>query len=222
MLTADPARYFGILLGMTFASLLMTQQATIFCGVLRIVSSPIRTIEGGDVWVMDPDVVSVDEFVPLPDTALARLRGVPGARWAVPLYKGTTSARLTAGAGRGPGAGEGESAVVQEVILYGLDDATLVGAPRPEDMLAGSVSRLRQPGAVLVDQYSCGLLWPEKVSSVKRAHDYERFVGRTLEINRHHAVVVGVRRDPINFPRLPAFYTRVVRKPPIFRAEGQL
>ena len=43
MLTGDRAKYLGIIFGVTFASLLMAQQASIFCGLMRHTTSQIRT-----------------------------------------------------------------------------------------------------------------------------------------------------------------------------------
>ena len=42
MLTGDRAKYLGIVFGVTFASLLMAQQASIFCGLMRRTTSQIQ------------------------------------------------------------------------------------------------------------------------------------------------------------------------------------
>jgi putative ABC transport system permease protein len=41
-----------------------------------------------DLWVMDRETQYFDEGKALTDSQLYRVRGVPGVRWAVPLYKG--------------------------------------------------------------------------------------------------------------------------------------
>ena len=124
MLTGNQGKYLGIILGIAFAALLMAQQASIFCGLMLQTTSQIRDIQGADIWVMDPNVQFVDDIKPLSDNDLYRVRGVPGVAWAVRLYKGLTRSRL-------------EDGNFQQMILLGLDDATLVGAP-PNMMLGSS------------------------------------------------------------------------------------
>ena len=43
MLVGDRAKFFGIVLGLTFAALLITQQGSIFCGLMLRTASGIRT-----------------------------------------------------------------------------------------------------------------------------------------------------------------------------------
>ena len=68
----------------------------------------------------------IDDIKPLSENDLYRVRGVPGVEWAVRLYKGIARARLADGN-------------FQQIILLGLDDATLVGAPR--EMIARRAGR---------------------------------------------------------------------------------
>ena len=117
MLVGDRAKYFGIVFGVAFAALLMTQQSSIFWGLMTNTTSQIRDIEEADIWVMDPNVRFVDDIKPLTEDDLYRVRGVPGVAWAVRLYKGIARARFDDGN-------------FQQMILIGLDDATMVGAPR--------------------------------------------------------------------------------------------
>ena len=81
MLVGDRAKYLGIVFGVTFAALLMTQQASIFWGLMTNTTSQIRDLEGADIWVMDPNVRFVDDIKPLSDDDLYRVRGVPGVAW---------------------------------------------------------------------------------------------------------------------------------------------
>jgi putative ABC transport system permease protein len=238
MLTGDRTKYLGILFGVSFSALLMAHQLATFCGVLALTTNPIRDIEGGDLWVMDPDVLAIDEFKPLSDSALYRVRSVPGVRWAVPLLKGVTRVHLMAGPaanlggmlsrpradlveghelegpgkhGTRPGSGDA-TPIVQQIMLYGLDETTLLGGPRLEKMVAGGLGRLEQPDAVLIDRYSCELIWPAERAQLKRPEDYGRFLGRDLEINDHRAVVGGIfRASSTNFQTLPVLYTTLSR-----------
>src|SRR5262245_6883371 len=144
MLTGDTAKFYGIIFGVTFAALLMTQQASIFTGLMNNTTSQIRDVEGADIWVMDPNVRYIDDLKPLDDNDLFRVRGVEGVEWAVRLYKGIARARF-------------EDGNFQQMILLGLDDATMVGAPRT--MVMGSVADLRKPDAVIIDKAGYQYLW---------------------------------------------------------------
>src|ERR1700743_85258 len=94
MLVGDRAKYLGIIMGLTFASLLITQQAGIFYGLMARTYGAIEDLGLPDVWVMDPKVQFVDDVKPLQDTVVTRIRGIEGVQWAVPLYKGLIKARL--------------------------------------------------------------------------------------------------------------------------------
>ena len=97
MLVGDRARYLGILMGLTFASLLITQQSAIFTGLMARTCGFITDTGLPDIWVMDPKVQFIDDLKPLQSTELYRVRGVEGVEWAVPLYKGLLKARLSNG-----------------------------------------------------------------------------------------------------------------------------
>src|SRR5579885_987025 len=88
MLAGNRAKFYGIIFGIAFATMLMTQQASIFVGIMRNTSAQIRDIQGADVWAMDPSVQFIDDITPLSENDLYRVRGVPGVAWAVRLYKG--------------------------------------------------------------------------------------------------------------------------------------
>lgn len=183
MLTGDRSKYFGIIFGVAFATLLMAQQISIFAGIMGRTTSQIGDVRDADVWVMDNKVRYIDEVPALPDTELQRVRGVEGVAWAVKLYKGQIRARLSDGNFR-------------NVMLLGLDDATLVGAPA--QMLAGSLADLARPDAVIIDKAGYEYMWP--------GEPYE--LGRTFEMNDRRAVLVGVCKASAPFTTLPILYTR--------------
>jgi putative ABC transport system permease protein len=183
MLMGDRAKYFGIVFGVTFAALLMAQQASIFWGLMTNTISQILDLEGADIWVMDPNVRFVDDVKPLSDDDLYRVRGVPGVAWAVRLFKGQARARFPDGN-------------FQQMLLLGLDDATLVGAPR--EFVLGSLADLRQPDAVLIDEAGYHYVWP--------GQPFE--LGRTLEMNDRRAVIVGICKARHTFQTFPILYTR--------------
>jgi hypothetical protein len=76
MLWGDRAKYLGLVFGITFATLLMSQQVSIFIGLMARTASQILDVHEADLWVMDPQVRYVDEIKPLPDKQLSRVRGV--------------------------------------------------------------------------------------------------------------------------------------------------
>ncbi len=184
MLTGDKTKYFGIVFGVSFAALLMGQQSAIFCGLMRNTTSQIRDVQGADLWVMDKNVQFIDDVKPLSENDLYRVRGVPGVKWAVRLYKGLGRARLTDGN-------------FQQVIILGLDNATLVGAPAPWRVLHGNIEDLRQPDAVFVDEFGWRYLFGA-----------EPFVAgaKTLELNDRRAVIVGVCHCNPTFQTFPILY----------------
>ena len=183
MLTGDRSKYFGIIFGVTFASLLIAQQGAIFCGLMLRTSSQIFDLSGADIWVMDPGMQFVDDIKPLSDNQLYRVRGVPGVEWAVRLYKGIARSRFSDGK-------------FQQFILLGLDDATMVGAPR--EMIAGTLGDLRKPDAVIMDEGGYKYLWPNEPIQL----------GRTFEMNDRRAVLVGLCKASPTFQTFPVVYTR--------------
>src|SRR4051794_4214857 len=147
MLTGDRAKYAGIVAGVTFAALLIAQQSSIAIGLLLRTTATIQDVADVDVWVMDPNVEFIDELKPLTENDLYRVQGVPGVRWAVRFYKGQGGIKL--GVGKKAAGGRAD-AKYQQAIGLGLDDATLVGAPR--EMVLGSLADLREPDAVVMDE----------------------------------------------------------------------
>ncbi|MFO0895841.1 MAG: ABC transporter permease [Pirellulales bacterium] len=183
MLTGNRGKYVGIILGVGFAALLISQQASIFCGLMLLTTSQIQDVKGASIWVMDPNVQFIDDLKPMSENELYRVRGVPGVEWAVRLYKGITRARLPDGN-------------FQQIILLGLDDATLVGAP--QKMFLGSLADLRQPDAIIMDLQGYKQLWPGEPLRV----------GRTFEMNDRRAVLVGVCAASKTFQTFPIVYSR--------------
>jgi putative ABC transport system permease protein len=189
MLTGDKAKYLGIVAGVTFAALLIAQQASIAIGLLLRTTSHIQDIADADIWVMDPNVQFIDELKPLTENDLYRVQGVPGVAWAVRLYKGQGRLKLNVG-------GDKKTARYQQSVVLGLDDATMVGAPR--EIILGTLADLRKPDAVIIDENGYRYLWPNEPFAV----------GRELEMNDHRAVVVGICKASDTFQTFPIFYCR--------------
>lgn len=183
MLMGDRAKYYGLILGITFAAVLIAQQVSIFLGMMRLSISQIEDVKQPAIWVMHPRVRFVDDVKPLSDNDLHRVRGVAGVKWAVPFFKGQARARLADGN-------------YQQVIVLGLDDDTLIGAPA--EMVAGSLADLRLPDAVIIDERGYRRIWPNT--------PYER--NRTFEMTDRRAEVVGVCKASRTYQTFPIVYTR--------------
>ncbi|MDX2222260.1 MAG: ABC transporter permease [Rhodospirillaceae bacterium] len=183
MLTGDRAKYLGLTFGIAFATLLMSQQVSIFIGLMTRAANQVLDVTEPDIWVMDPRVSYSDEVEALPDMDLQRVRGVPGVGWAVPYYKGLVILRTKEG-------------LLNQISLVGVDDATLVGAPRT--WLKGSLDSLRRPDAIVLDVQGADFIWP--------GEDVE--LGRRAEINDRRVVVEGIADVSPPFITFPIAYMR--------------
>ena len=195
MLVGDRAKYLGIIMGITFASLLITQQSAIFVGLMSRTYSSITDLALPDIWVMDPKVQFIDDIKPMQSTKLLNVRGVEGVEWAVPLYKGLLKARL-------------DNGNFQTVNVIGLDDTTLIGGPPA--MAAGRLEDLRRNEGVIVDAVGAAdkLAKPPLVPGGPRV---PLAVGDTLEINDRRATVVGISMNSRTFQSQPIVYTTYSR-----------
>jgi len=274
MLVGDRAKFFGIVIGLTFAAALITQQGSIFCGLMLRTCAQVTDITGADLWVMDPSVRFVDDIKPMLESNLARVRGVKGVRWAVPLYKGNGRAKLTflpdamkektfppdrfeADRKRArqpvapanaftrvldlvaPSGGDSPTPparwyspelinVIEQVILIGVDDASMVGAPPGGPMIGpgpkgrmwvGELEDLRRPESIVVDRVGLRKLFPgchldepfadppeSDDAYVERLRKFIRWAPE-IEMNDRRAVIVGVCEATRTFQSSPVVYT---------------
>jgi putative ABC transport system permease protein len=183
MLTGDRSKYLGLVFGVTFATVLMTQQVSIFMGILTRTGNQILEVREADIWVMDNRVRYIDEAPGLQDIDLMRVRGVPGVAWAVRSYKGIVRARL-------------EDGNTRNVRLNGLDDETLVGVP--QEMIVGTLADLTRPDGVVIDKAGYEYMWGRE--------PYQ--IGRTFQLNDRRAVLVGVCKVAPTFFSDPIIYAR--------------
>lgn len=190
MLTFDKGRFLGLVFGVAFAALLITQQLSIFLGLLGRSGAAIGDVGQAQIWVMDPSLsaIDLDGVRPLPSTAVQRVAGITGVAWAREHLRIPTAVTLGAGARR-------------SCLLVGIDADTWVGgAPQ---VTSGSWTDLRRADAVIIDEDAVEKLW-------RPGPNGERIplrVGDEVEINDHRAVVVGLARGtrPIYFS--PSIYT---------------
>jgi putative ABC transport system permease protein len=183
MLTGDRAKYIGLIFAIAFSTFLLQNQTSIFAGIMRRTGSQIEDITDAEVWVMDPATQYFEQTKALKDTDLLRVRGVPGVQYAVRLFKGQPIARTATGN-------------FSQAVVIGIDDATLVGAPRK--MILGSWEELREPNSVVLDFAGYNLLFPGEPFHL----------GRTLEMNDHFVRVVGISEAAPPFASFPIIHAR--------------
>lgn len=197
MLFGDTAKFYGILLGLSFATLLIAQQAAIFVGLMTRTYALIDETPQADLWVVDPTLLFVDDTKPMQVTALQRVRSVEGVQWAVPLFKSLLVAKTPSGAR-------------QMCDVIGVDDASLIGAP--PTMIEGSIEALRQPDAIIVETRGAAKRLAQPVDPANpKGPTRPLRMGEELELNEKRAVVVGIAETKPTFQAVPAIYTTYSR-----------
>ncbi len=183
MLTGDKQKFYGLVFGIAFSTLLITQQLTIFVNLIERGATAVYNVSTADVWVMDPVSRTPDVALPMPSTALERVRSVPGVAWAVPHLRSGATIRTP----------EGD---LEGVTVVGVDDTTLIGLPRT--LVAGRREALSEPDSVFVDEIGAGRLFPPEVDPL----------GIRLELNDRRAVIRGIVDVDPTFTSQVVLYTR--------------
>ncbi len=140
MLVGDRAKFLGIVFGLAFASLLITQQAGIFRGIMILVYGGVTDTPHAQIWVGDPGISDFDTNDMLNDRELDNVRAIAGVRWAVPLLRRMVQAR-------------DPNNLIAPLMIMGIDDATKIGRPPAEAMVSGSFEDLLRPDTVIIDAY---------------------------------------------------------------------
>ena len=183
MLTGDPQKFYGLLFGIAFSTLLITPQLTIFVNLIERGASGVYNAPEAEIWVMDPVSRTTDVTYAMPSTALDEVRSVPGVEWAVPHLRANASVRT----------GTGD---LEGVAIIGVDDATLIGLP--EAMVEGSKNALSQPDSVLIDDGGVFNLF----------ENGDQPIGQRLELNDQRAVIRGVADAIPSFTSQVVLYTK--------------
>src|SRR4051812_38759616 len=191
MLVGDRLKYVSLVAGLAFAALLITQQASIFTGFSMQMSAWIRDTSVADLWVMDDQVQFVDDFKPMAEQRLQRVRGVEGVAWAVPMFKNYLQVQLPDG-----------TRVACRVV--GLDDASLAGGP--PQMVEGQLEDLRRDRAVFIN-----IEQAKTTLSQKRIGGVPLKVGDRLAINDNEAIIAGTYKATREFFWDPVIYTTYSR-----------
>lgn len=195
MLVGDRLKYLGLVCGLSFAALLIVQQASIFTGFASRTGAWIRDTSSFDLWVTNEQVEFSDDLKFMGDNALNRVRSVDGVAWAVPAYKSFLRVRLPDG-------------TLVGIRVVGLDDASLVGGP--PIMVQGSLDMLRMDRAVIVDHEQL-----DKALRLRRPHRGQPprplATGDRIDINDHESIIVGTYRRSTDFFWDPIIYTTFSR-----------
>ncbi len=166
MLIGDRAKYLGLIFGILFSTLLMSQQLSLFIGLMGRTASLIQDTKEADIWVMDKRVAYIDGVEPLPDSDLGKVKSIDGVKWAVPFFKNQVVLRI--------------GQTLQSATLVGVDDTSFVGAPRK--MLIGKIEDLRQPDAIIMDKTGYRYIWPDGPFKI----------GQVIEANDRRMLIVGI------------------------------
>jgi putative ABC transport system permease protein len=186
MLTGDRMKFLGLVFGIAFSTLLITQQLTIFVNLLGRGATAVYNVQTVDLWVMDPVSRTPDVVFPMPSTALDKVRSVQGVAWAVPHLRSVAAVRTPSGD-------------LEGVSIVGVDDSTLIGLP--ERFVRGRAADLAQPDAVFIDDVGAEKLFEGGVDPV----------GQRLELNDQRAIVRGVVDVVPSFTATVVLYTRYNR-----------
>jgi putative ABC transport system permease protein len=179
MLMGDRAKYLALVCGLGFAVLLITQQASIFLGLMLRATGFLQNVGQPDLWIGDKNTRYIMETRPIADNDLFRIRSIPGVEWASPFF--TARARI-----------EFPDERFKTAELIGIDRSTLIG--QPPQILEGRLEDLRRPDAVMLEGAA-----KDKFPEIR--------IGSQLKLNEHRAVVVGFFRAKLGFESNVSIYT---------------
>lgn len=191
MLIGNKASFIGTVFGIFLATLLISQQSAIFLGLVSRSYRVITDIPLPNIWVMDPATESVDRIRGMPPGNLNLVRSVPYVEWAVPINVTHTPVVTQTG-------------IFSIAELYGIDDATLIGAPL--QMVEGKVRDLHREGGIIVDIYSAK---SALAKTLPNGVQVPLKIGDEMEINNRRAIVVGLCQITQGFYPQPIIFTSI-------------
>jgi putative ABC transport system permease protein len=161
----------------------MSQQASIFVGLLTWGANPVLDVKQAQIWVMDARVKQADQGEPISDRALYRVRSIDGVAWAVPYFRSTATLKTLQGD-------------IAAVTLVGVDNQSMVGLP--QENIAAAMSAIRGRNAAVLDKNTAHLVWA----------DGRDAVGEIVEINDNRIAIRGMTSSLTNFSGLPTIYMK--------------
>lgn len=189
MLIGNKASFLGVIFGVFLATLLISQQSAIYLGLFARSYRMVTDISSPNIWVMDTHTESDEKVRNIPRGYLSAIRSIPDIEWASPIFMNNT---LVTTPSKGLEIGR----------MYGVNDATLIGAPNK--LISGNVHDLLRPDSVIVDVYSA------RGPLAKKLQDGTKVplkVGDEMEINSKRAVVVGISDITQGFYPSPIIYS---------------
>lgn len=189
MLIGNRASCIGVIFGVFLATLLISQQSAIFLGLVSRSYRLITDVPTANIWIVDPSTESDVKVRGMPEGYLDIVRSIDNIAWAVPIN--VIDIPLVTSSG-----------IFHVSQLYGIDEATLIGAPL--DIVEGNIQDLRRQGAVLIDMYSANGSLATTLPDGKKV---PLKVGDSFEINNRRAVVVGICKITQGFYPQPILFT---------------
>jgi putative ABC transport system permease protein len=174
----DKVRLAVTLTGIVFAVVLITVQVGMFLGFATTTSGLIDH-SGADIWVAAKHVPYIDQAAPFSERKLYQVLATPGVEDAQKYI-------LAWGVWQRPDGGHEGTQVV------GFNPDSKYGAPW--NVVAGKVSDLKQPDAVMIDQF-----YAERLGVTQ--------IGETFEIYGRRARVVGFTKGIRTFTTMPYVFT---------------
>lgn len=176
----DRVRFAVTLTGIVFAVVLSSIQLGLFVGFRRATSDLIR-FSGADIWVRSAGVTHLETPVAFSDAKRYEVLAVPGVADAQAHIVNFAQWKKPAGGDEG-------------ILVIGLERRAAMG--RPWNIVEGSIDRLSEPDAVIVDE-----LYKQKLGITR--------VGERFEIRGVRVRVVGFTRGIRSFTTAPPVFTTI-------------
>jgi putative ABC transport system permease protein len=170
----DKLRFFITVSGVAFAVTLVFVQVGLFLGLLDNASITIEHLDA-DLWVTSRNTANVDFAQTFPETAVQRVRSVPGVVRADNLIVWFMTVALPTGAKEG-------------TLVYALEDFRRWNLPW--NVTAGNLTDLRRGPYFFLDESA------EKRYGKFAVGEYREVLGRRLKI-------IGRTRDALSFSTTP-------------------
>lgn len=174
----DKVRLVVTLTGIVFSVVLASIQLGLFVGFTRA-TSDIITHSNADIWIKSAGVPNMENGEPFSERKLYQVRSVPGVARVEKVI-------IQFGSWKRP------NGAVEGCLLIGFNTRQEMGAPW--NLVAGKLSDLETPDAVIIDE-----LYKEKLGVTH--------LGQSVEIRGYRARVVGFTRGIRSFTTSPPVFT---------------
>jgi putative ABC transport system permease protein len=173
----DKLRFLITVSGVAFAVTLVFVQVGLFMGLLDNASITIEHIDA-DLWVTSKNTPNVDFAQTFPETAVQRVRSVPGVERADNLIVWFMTVALPTGAKEG-------------TLVYALED--FERWKFPWNVVEGDLTDLRRGNYLFLDD-----------SAEKRFGEFR--IGEYREVIGHRMKIIGRTRDALSFSTTPILF----------------